>query len=189
MINNPLPMQEMQDTQVQSLHWEDPLKGEMATLSSILAWKIPWTEEPNRLQPMGLQGVEPDWVDKHAHTIIRSANFLTNLVSELGWTESQVTSDKCSRFAWHFSPTESSGLSDSPRWELKERSLCGSSNAFWRVDNRDRSSVPTRQLEGVKDWFPSKTQSFKGNMSCGIQDFSGWGDSSSGGFIAHLVSH
>ena len=37
-------MQEMQETQVQSLGWEDPLEKEMATYSSILAWKTPWTE-------------------------------------------------------------------------------------------------------------------------------------------------
>ena len=41
--------------QVRSLGWEDPLEKEMATHSSILAWKIPWTEEPGRLQSMGLQ--------------------------------------------------------------------------------------------------------------------------------------
>ena len=40
--------------QVQSLGWEDPLEEKMATHSSVLAWKIPWTEEPDRL-PMGLQ--------------------------------------------------------------------------------------------------------------------------------------
>ena len=45
----------MQETWVQSLGWEDPLEKEMATHSSILAWRIPWTEEPSRLQPMGLQ--------------------------------------------------------------------------------------------------------------------------------------
>ena len=39
----------MQETQVQSLGWEDPLEEEMATHSSILAWKIPWTEEPGGL--------------------------------------------------------------------------------------------------------------------------------------------
>ena len=42
-------------TGVQSLGWEDPLEKEMATHSSILAWKIPWTEKPGRLQSMGLQ--------------------------------------------------------------------------------------------------------------------------------------
>ena len=43
----------VQETQVQSLGWEDPLEKEMATHSSILAWKIPWTEEPGGLQFMG----------------------------------------------------------------------------------------------------------------------------------------
>ena len=41
--------------QVQSLHWEDTLEEEMATCSTILAWKIPWTEEAGRLQSMGSQ--------------------------------------------------------------------------------------------------------------------------------------
>ena len=45
----------MQETQVRSLGWEDLLEKEMATHSSILAWRIPWTEEPGGLQPMGLQ--------------------------------------------------------------------------------------------------------------------------------------
>ena len=47
----------MQETWVRSLGWEDPLEKEMATHSSILAWKIPWTEEPGRLQSLGLQRV------------------------------------------------------------------------------------------------------------------------------------
>ena len=46
-------MQEMQETWVGSLGWEDPLKEGMAIHSSILAWRIPWTEEPSRLQFMG----------------------------------------------------------------------------------------------------------------------------------------
>ena len=47
----------MPETQVQSLGWEDPLEQEMATHSSTLAWKIPWTEDPGRLQSMGSQRV------------------------------------------------------------------------------------------------------------------------------------
>ena len=47
----------VQETWVQSLGWEDPLEKEMANHSSTLAWKIPWTEEPGRLQSMGLQRV------------------------------------------------------------------------------------------------------------------------------------
>ena len=50
----------MQKTWVQSLGWEDLLEKEMATHSSILAWKIPWMEEPGRLQSMGLQRVRYD---------------------------------------------------------------------------------------------------------------------------------
>ena len=48
----------MQETQVRSLDWEDPLCNEMATHSSILAWKIPWTEEPGRLSSMGSQELD-----------------------------------------------------------------------------------------------------------------------------------
>ena len=50
----------MQETRVQSLGWEDPLEKEMAAHSSILAWKIPWTEEPGRLSSMGSQRVGHD---------------------------------------------------------------------------------------------------------------------------------
>ena len=51
-VKNPLATQK---TQVQSLMWEDPLEKEMATHSSILAWRIPWTEEPGGLQSTGSQ--------------------------------------------------------------------------------------------------------------------------------------
>ena len=57
MVKNPPAMQE---TWVQSLGWEDPLEKGMATHSSILAWRIPWTEEPVGLQSMGLQRVGHD---------------------------------------------------------------------------------------------------------------------------------
>ena len=50
----------MQETWVPSLGQEDPLEKEMATHSSILAWRIPWTEDPDRLQSMGLQRVGDD---------------------------------------------------------------------------------------------------------------------------------
>ena len=54
-IVNNLPA--MQETRIQSLGWENPLEKGMATYSSILAWRIPWTEEPGRLQSMGSQRV------------------------------------------------------------------------------------------------------------------------------------
>ena len=53
-------MQEMQETQVRALGQEDPLEEEMATHSSILAWKIPQAEEPGGLQSMGSQRVGHD---------------------------------------------------------------------------------------------------------------------------------
>ena len=54
-------MQEVEEIQVQSLGWEDPLEKGMASHSSILAWRILWTEEPGRLQFMGLPRVRHDW--------------------------------------------------------------------------------------------------------------------------------
>ena len=57
MIENLLTMQ---DTQVQSLSQEDPLEKEVATHSSILAWRIPWTEEPGGLQSIGSERVRHD---------------------------------------------------------------------------------------------------------------------------------
>ena len=52
----------IQETWVRPLGWKDPLEKGMVTYSSILAWGIPWTEEPGRLQSMGLQRVGHDWV-------------------------------------------------------------------------------------------------------------------------------
>ena len=78
-------MQEMQETQVRSLGWEDPLEKEMATHFSILARKIPWTEEPRGLQFMGLQRVGYNCTTKcayvytHTHTI--SLKALTEKIS------------------------------------------------------------------------------------------------------------
>ena len=53
-VENLPALQEMQETQVQSLGWEDPLEEEMAIHSSILVWKIPWTETPGGLQSLEL---------------------------------------------------------------------------------------------------------------------------------------
>ena len=58
-------MQETQEMRVWSLGLEDPLEEEMATHSSILAWKIPWTEEPGGLKSKGLQRVRHNWATKH----------------------------------------------------------------------------------------------------------------------------
>ena len=56
-VKNPLAMQEMLEMWLHSLGQDDPLAEEIATHSSILAWRIPWTQEPGGLQSSGLQRV------------------------------------------------------------------------------------------------------------------------------------
>ena len=60
MVKNPPANAGDMETQVQSLGWEDPLEKEMATHSSVLAWRNPWTEEPGGLQSMRSQRVRHD---------------------------------------------------------------------------------------------------------------------------------
>ena len=60
MVKNPAAMQKNKEVWVRSLGQEDPLEEEMATHSSILAWRTPWTEEPGGLQSMGPQRVGHD---------------------------------------------------------------------------------------------------------------------------------
>ena len=64
MVKNPPVMQETLETRVQSLGQKDPLEKEMATHSSILAWRIPWTEKPGGLQSMELQIIGHNWAIK-----------------------------------------------------------------------------------------------------------------------------
>ena len=70
-------MQEIQEMGVWSRDQEDCLEQEMATHSSILAWEIPWTEDPGGLQSMGFQRVKHDWATKHikAHVNIFTSLF------------------------------------------------------------------------------------------------------------------
>ena len=84
----------MQETRVQSLSQEYPLEEEMATRSSILAWKIPWTEEPGGLQCVGWQRVRHDWVCMQIFFSLQSqypqsimATHFTILAWTIPWTE------------------------------------------------------------------------------------------------------
>ena len=79
-----LPVKELQETQVQSPSLGDHLKEEMTAHFSILPWKIPWTEEPGRLQSMGLQRVGQDWATEDACIrnrccLFRLASFTYNM--------------------------------------------------------------------------------------------------------------
>ena len=69
----------MQETVVKSLGGEDLLEKEMATHSSILAQKIPWTEEPGRLQCMGLQRVEQDLATEHLRNVVECSRHSVNV--------------------------------------------------------------------------------------------------------------
>ena len=74
----------MRETQVQSLGREDPLEKEMVIHSSTIAWKIPWTKEPGRLQSMGSQRVGYDWATSllHFHALERE---MATHFSVLAW--------------------------------------------------------------------------------------------------------
>ena len=85
-----LPVQEMQETQVQSLGQEDPLVKEIATHSSILGWNIPRTEESGGLQSMGSWRIRHNWVTKHTYTHI--LNIYSELLCDSAWGSQR---DKC----------------------------------------------------------------------------------------------
>ena len=70
LVKNHLPVQEMQDTWVQSLGREGPLEEGMADHSHILSWRIPWTEELGRLQSMGSHRVGHNWRDSVAVALV-----------------------------------------------------------------------------------------------------------------------
>ena len=74
----------MQKMQVQSLGWEDPLEKEMATHSSILAWKMPWREKPGGLQSKWSQRVRHDLTTKDARKILQGIRFSTYTLKMTG---------------------------------------------------------------------------------------------------------
>ena len=85
-VTNPPAMQEPQETQVQSLGWEDPLAEKMATYSSILAWEIPWTKEPGGLQSMESKRDRHSW----AHTCTLATALVWPSAISPCWRESCV---------------------------------------------------------------------------------------------------
>ena len=68
MKNPPVNAGDLQEMRVQSLGWKDPLEQEMATHSNILAWEIPWTEDPGGLHSVGSQRIRYDSATEHTHT-------------------------------------------------------------------------------------------------------------------------
>ena len=82
MVKNPPAMWE---TWVQPLGWEDPLEKGMVTRSRILVWRIPWTEEPGRLQSMGSQRVGHDWVTS-THSLLGCLDSPSRFCGSGMWT-------------------------------------------------------------------------------------------------------
>ena len=90
----------MQETWVQSLGQEDPLEKEMATHSSILAWKIPWIEDPGRIQSMGSQRVGHDWATSlHFTKVPRVSGEAYEFVSVIlpRWLSGKESAYQCRR--------------------------------------------------------------------------------------------
>ena len=85
-------MQEMQETWVGSLGWEDPLKEGMAIHSSILAWRIPWTEEPSRLQFMGSE-LDTTEVTQHTPVYLPTEYSLDRPYSWLTMVDQKIVTD------------------------------------------------------------------------------------------------
>ena len=93
-VKIPPAMQEPQEMWVQFLGWEDPLEEEMATHSSILAWIIPWTEEPGGPQSMWSQTVGHNWLNTHSTSLHDSDAFvLANHPYSTKWYNSLLESD------------------------------------------------------------------------------------------------
>ena len=95
----------MQETQVQSLGWEDPLEKELATHSNILAWRIPWTEEPGRLEFMGSlwwdlkESDTTNWMTSFLFSLSYRAKVCILPLSPTGWlTWSEYVTSLCFRF-------------------------------------------------------------------------------------------
>ena len=129
----------MQETWVWSLGWKDPLEEEMATHSSILAWKIPWTEEPGGLQSMELQRVGHDLTTEHAHEPLHKG-FSGSVVGPLlvGSTHFQdaisLLGLHCHLYNSHFIPslsTENQTLQPTTYSTSPLGHLTGTSNPPW----------------------------------------------------------
>ena len=85
----------MQETWVWFLGWKDPLEKEVETHSSILAWRIPCTEEPGGLQSMGSQKVGHDWVTKPPPQRLSAGSVASIQITILAWSRAHVSSRGC----------------------------------------------------------------------------------------------
>ena len=177
-------MQETKETQVRFLGWEDPLEKEMATHSSILAWRIPWTEEPGRLQSMGLLGVGHDWSNLAAElsgcilpsqprnqiTGLRTSNFDTlfpqseRSAEQLIGPSFQLRGENLDQGTWagraalSYPNLSRVHLKESPLGPIPTKTSC-------------RIQRPKHKWKGIRIWW---TQRLKPGLSRAALDVWGW---------------
>ena len=130
-VRNLPAIQETEETWVWSLGWEDPLEEEMAIHSNILSWRIPWTEEPGRLQSIGLQRVRHNWSDlwPPAAEMCRDWLVLNRSLCEVqGLSRSLVLGLESLLGNWctlsrvvHSISSSTSGPSSNPAWSTIDR--------------------------------------------------------------------
>ena len=94
----------MQETMVRSLGWEDPLEKDLAAHSRILAWRIPWTEEPGGLQSMGSQRVGHNWLTNNNYCSQSSAPWILCVQPTYSreFPSKQVSLNLCGQAVFYF---------------------------------------------------------------------------------------
>ena len=144
----------MQETWVQSLGREDPLEKEMATHSSILAWRIPWTEEPGGLQSTGSQRVGHDWVTSLSLSLVaQMVKHLSTMretwVQSLGWEDilEKEVATHSSILAWKIPWTEEPGRLQSMG---SQRVRYNWPTSLYSVIN---NSWPVQCTQGMSGWW------------------------------------
>ena len=104
---------------VPSLGWEGPLKKELATRTSILAWGIPWTEESGELQSMGLKRVRHDWIDYNTIRAIPYMGIYHPYIMFSYWdidTDSIIGLDESGRIAYDYDDHDGEEIIPIPNW-------------------------------------------------------------------------
>ena len=124
----------MPEMWVRSLGQEDPLKKAMATQSNILAWEIPWTEDPGGLQSMRLQRIGQNWVTEHACVLLLIFSLLQRWI--LGWIFSELPTQM------HLASSHWIGSDFERRWLLLRQGLVKGLSKAYRTPDRPLTLVP-----------------------------------------------
>ena len=138
-------MQELQETQVQSLNQEDLLEKEMAAHSSIPAWEIPWTEEPGGLEPTASQGIEQTSATEHTRST-SPGHFYPVMSDSLGPGLEPVTITTAQSFVC---------LQPAPCWTGPSSTLASSLVLWWVTFWGPSLLLSVGGSRGWSSWVPS----------------------------------